>query len=496
MDSSPAIGIEISDLDLYIGSSRGAGPALLKIDSGSMASAASAFLNGRHWVVGNQARQQSVQLPHLCVDGFWETVSMDTVDVGGRKPPRAELANLHLEAVLRQSGVSSGRVVVAVPGTFRGVVGLLSGLADDNGLHCVALLDAAIASLLSAPAAGLNAEHVVVVDVSLRSTSLTLLDLRDGIERRHVRLLEKTGWEQFHRGLVRWLRNESVRRTRYDPLHDASGEQDLVNQLYAVLQTPDDGSPESVDFTGPGAMTVARADFEEHCREGVAAIAEGMQGLLDGVSGKVPVLLSHRAASVPGIAAALKTLPVSTHHSLEPGSSALGAAEFLSLLDQMGEDIAECRFITRLGKRFLVPDGDQQQAEEEEMAVDEANGDAQEADRAAAGEASADNQPAVEGSQEVTHLLVFGEVVPLRQPKSVIGRDADADIVVAGDCAGVSRRHCEVVWQDGKWLVSDVSRHGLWLDGERLQQPQVLHVGTILSLGSDQVQLMAVRVRE
>lgn len=497
MDSKAAIGIEVSDLDLYVAVNGAQGVALLKTDSGLPASAASAFLNGRQWVVGNQARQQSVQLPHLCIDGFWESINMDPVDVGGKKPLRAELANLHLEAVLQQSGVVAGRAVVAVPGTFRGVAGLLSGLVNDNGLECVALLDAAIASLLASPDVALKAKNVVVVDVSLRSTALTVLSLADGIERQQVRLLEKTGWEQFHRGLVRWLRNESVRRTRYDPLHDAAGEQDLVNQLYTVLQTADDRSPETVDFTGSGAMTVARSDFEVHCRDGVTAIADGLKGLLDGLAGDVAVLLNHRAARVPGIAAALSGLGIAAHECMEPGSAAVGSVEFMALLDEFGEAPGECRFITRLGGRFLRPgtasegtDDAATEATEPGVMVDGVT--APEPD----GGSPAMPSDSDDGQHAVTHMLFRGEVFPLRQPTMVIGRDSEAQITVADDCAGVSRRHCEVVWTNGKWVLHDVSRHGTLLDGEPLTGPQPLRVGAILSLGSNSIQLMAVRVRE
>lgn len=491
MDSNAAIGIEVSDLDLYLAAESGHGPSLLKIDTGQHASAASAFLNGRHWVVGNQARHQSIQLPHLCLDGFWEAISMDPVDIAGKKPLRAELANAHLESVLRQSGMSSGRVVVAVPGTFRGVAGLLSGLVNDNGLECIGLLDGAIASLLASPDVALRADNVVVVDVSLRSTALTVLNLDDGIERQQVRLLEKTGWEQFHRGLVRWLRNESVRRTRYDPLHNAAGEQDLVNQLYTVLQTADDRSPETVDFTGPGAMTVARSDFEIHCRDGVAAVAEGLKGLIDGISGDVAVLLNHQAARVPGIAAALGHLGIAAYACMQPGSAARGAVEFINLLDEFGEHSGECRFITRLGNRFLRP-GSSTEGDADEIAADTASVEAIPSNCAdSAGPADVPAAP-----ETVTHLLFRGEVYPLVEPTTVIGRDPNAQIAVDDDCAGVSRRHCEVNLTGGEWMVADVSRHGTALDGVPLTAPKPLRVGSVLSVGSDAIQLMAVRVHQ
>lgn len=492
MDATAAIGIEISDLDVFLAIASDDGSVLQTIDSGHYGSAASAWLNGRHWVVGNKARQQSIQLPHLCIDGFWESISMDPVDVGGRRPLRAELANFHLEAILRQSGIAAGRVVVAVPGTFRGVTGLLPGLVTDNGLQCVSLLDAAIASLLALPDAARGVRHVIVVDVSLRSTSLTVLDLNGGIERQQVRLLEKTGWEQIHQALVRWLRNESVRRTRYDPLHNATGEQDLVNQLYTVLQTPDEDSPESVDFSGPGAMTVARADFAAHCREAVATIAEALVSLLERYGGTTVVLLNHRAARIPGIATALRGIGVAQYQAMHPGCAALGAVEFLSRLDAFGEQLSECRFVTHLSNRFLSGDGYPTSNDADSTPADNAAATA-----TATTTVNADSNPDdLDRLSQVTHLLFRGEVYPLVSPVTVVGSGESAQIAIAGDCPGVSRRHCEIRRVDGKWVVTDVSRYGTTLDGVPLTAPQPVQVGSILALGSDAVQLMAVRVHQ
>src|SRR5262245_4237707 len=48
----------------------------------------------------------------------------------------------------------------------------------------------------------------------------------------------------------------------------------------------------------------------------------------------------------------------------------------------------------------------------------------------------------------------------------VVGRDDECDLVVAEPM--VSRRHAEVAWAGGGWLVRDLnSTNGLWRDGVR-----------------------------
>jgi hypothetical protein len=64
-------------------------------------------------------------------------------------------------------------------------------------------------------------------------------------------------------------------------------------------------------------------------------------------------------------------------------------------------------------------------------------------------------------------LEVDGRVIPVTKPVMVIGRGAEADVVV--DDPGVSRKHAEVHTSGGRVRVVDLgSTNGTFVDGERI----------------------------
>lgn len=64
----------------------------------------------------------------------------------------------------------------------------------------------------------------------------------------------------------------------------------------------------------------------------------------------------------------------------------------------------------------------------------------------------------------VPSLLIDGQRYPLTQRRTVIGRGTEADITVTA--RGLSRRHCEIVWDGKRAEVQDLqSTNGTFLDG-------------------------------
>jgi len=85
------------------------------------------------------------------------------------------------------------------------------------------------------------------------------------------------------------------------------------------------------------------------------------------------------------------------------------------------------------------------------------------------------------------HLLldVDGRPYPVSSPVTVIGRGADADIML--DDAGVSRRHAEVTLVDGKPRVVDLgSTNGTFVDGERVHAGPLLD-GSVITVGRTRI---------
>lgn len=70
--------------------------------------------------------------------------------------------------------------------------------------------------------------------------------------------------------------------------------------------------------------------------------------------------------------------------------------------------------------------------------------------------------------------------VPLDSPRITLGRRADCDIVVEGQT--VSRRHAQLRWRFGKFIIYDLgSRAGTIVNGERVSE-YVLRSGDVIQL--------------
>ena len=93
--------------------------------------------------------------------------------------------------------------------------------------------------------------------------------------------------------------------------------------------------------------------------------------------------------------------------------------------------------------------------------------------------------------------IILADVHPSGGPSSerqfskdvvTIGRDvAGCDITFdSGQFPMVSRKHAELRWQGGHWLIVDLnSSYGTYLNGQRISQPQQVPVGSRLQFGMD-----------
>jgi DNA-binding winged helix-turn-helix (wHTH) protein len=86
------------------------------------------------------------------------------------------------------------------------------------------------------------------------------------------------------------------------------------------------------------------------------------------------------------------------------------------------------------------------------------------------------------GAASCFRLLGPGGEVGLAPGDNLIGRDADADVVI--DSAKVSRRHARIVVDDGGAVLEDLgSKNGTFLNGERLGGPAHLAHGDEIRIG-------------
>jgi len=69
----------------------------------------------------------------------------------------------------------------------------------------------------------------------------------------------------------------------------------------------------------------------------------------------------------------------------------------------------------------------------------------------------------------------------LGQGKVVIGHGQDCDIAI--DNAAISRKHAQIEYSDGEYIVSDLgSSNGTFLNGQQINKPEVLKPGTNIGI--------------
>lgn len=86
--------------------------------------------------------------------------------------------------------------------------------------------------------------------------------------------------------------------------------------------------------------------------------------------------------------------------------------------------------------------------------------------------------------------LVIGErIIPLSQPPISIGRSLDNAIII--QAASVSRRHAQMVFRHGRWLLRDLhSTHGTRVNGQAIEEC-VVRAGDTITVGDVTVRVQA-----
>ena len=83
-----------------------------------------------------------------------------------------------------------------------------------------------------------------------------------------------------------------------------------------------------------------------------------------------------------------------------------------------------------------------------------------------------------------------GQLLPERsfsQTTISLGRDESCDMAFdKAQFPMVSRRHAEVRWNSGEWMLVDLgSTFGTFLNGRKMDRPMPLPVGSAIQLGTD-----------
>ena len=438
-----------------------------------------ALLDGERLVVGAEAAGQAWTKPRFLHDAFWD--HLDTQPVGRPFPPdvtRADLAHAHILALREGAAGGASEVVLVVPGSWSApALGLLLSVARAAGLPVVGLVDAAVA----AASLGHPGQSLLHLDLTRHRSVLTEMAQGDEVVRLRVLSSERLGWQPFEEAFAAGIAARFVRETRFDPLHVGATEQALHDALPGWLEELGLREALTVGLAAGGrehrieltraALLAATADLYRGLVEQV--------GLVKRVGEPATLLLSARAARLPGLADRFREIRDLALAELPLGAAVAGALQHLERLRSRGEALP---FVTRL------PSG---------------IGDA---DRAALAAAAPAGPPAAgpggarrPSGSPPTHILngstahaigPEGLAVGTAPPPGVRG------LALRGETTGVSRHHCTLHAGDVDVVVEDHSSWGTLVNGERVDGRAVVHAGDRLRLGERELLLIAVAGEE
>jgi FHA domain len=429
-----------------------------------------ALLDGGRVLVGTEAAAQARLKPRLVHDSYWDR--LDT-EAAGRPFPdgvsRADLAYAHLQTLRAAAGSGVTEVLLAVPGFWSpAALGLLLSVARAAGLPIVALVDAAVA----AASLGQPGETLLHVDLTRHRSLVTAIVQGEEVVRTRVVPTEGRGWRAFEETWAAAVAGQFVRETRFDPQHGGASEQALHDALPGWLGEL---------CLRPAFPAALRAGGREHrvelTRASVAAAAaELYRGLAEQVSlvkvagEPATVLLSHRAARLPGLADRLREIRGVTIAELRREAAVSGALQHWKGLRRTEDALP---FVTRLPSG--LEEGERQTAP------------------------AAVPLPRSSGIRRPTHVLYEGIAHAIGGAGLSVGTAPPAGapgLTLQGETTGISRHHCTLLAADGEALVLDHSSWGTFVNGERVASRAVVHVGDRLRLGSPGLELVLIAVKE
>ncbi len=427
-----------------------------------------ALLDGGTPVVGVAAAARRRLQPRQIHDQYWE--QLDSRPLARPHPDHlttADLAFAQLVELFSELHRKVEVVLVAAPATFdRQRLGLLLGIAEAASIPIRGLVDSAVAAAVTRP---LAPGPVIHVDLLLHRVVVTALAVGHEVSRLGFETEQRIGLLGLRDLLARAVASQFVRATRFDPLKLAVTEQqlfdrlpDLVNEIGLVpsvrLRMAAGGREYEVELTRP--------TFEDACRDEVARIESLVSRC--GEDRDFTVLLTHRAAAIPGLERRFGERWPERVARIDPLSAAGGA---LAAATDIIPESGEMRFVSRLPLRS----GESAAAPAEEPRR-----------RGSAGAVA-------------THVLYLGRAYPITAEPLMVGTSgggAGRRLIISGTVAGVSPTHCSLVSKDGRAVVENHGTQGSYLNGSRIEKRAELVSGDHLRLGTAGVELQAISVED
>ena len=421
-----------------------------------------AMLDGGTAETGAAAMRRARLKPLYAETRYWQ--DLGTAPLARPMPAattHAEVAYAQLATLASALPSADRQLLMAVPAWYtRDQLAVLLGVAREAGFETVGLVDAGLAAAALEPAP----EAVLQLELTLHRAVLTVLDHGGELRRTRYELLPQHGWLALQQAWLDLVAAAFVRKTRFDPLHEAANEQRLWDSLPGWLATLGSAPTVTIEIQAGGvthSVELAREEFIAAASRIYDGLAHALQRARP-AGGPLHLRLSHRLVGLPGFGERLAELRDCEVTRLPRGAAALGALAYERTLRRDPGAVV-------LVQRLPVP--------------------------LRAGPSPAATAAAVPVQDRPTHVVLQGRAWTIRREPLTIGSavpDGRRALVVAAG-PGISRQHCTLASDDGGVWLEDLSTYGTLVNGERVRGRVPLRVGDRLRIGSPGIECELVR---
>jgi hypothetical protein len=452
------LGVELSDAGIMVAG--GDPPELLHVDGDSIESPGFALPENNRMAVGSTAERKAHLYPRQILNQFWDQLNTEPLEQPNPfAHNHAEIAYEHFAHIWQRIKQQGTDMVIAVPGFYtRTHLGLILGITNELAIRVKSFVPLALAAVPDQLPRGL----LFHLDLHLQRFEITYLQRTEQLSREESMSSEGSGLSTLYRRWVDTIAEEFVRHTRFDPLHQAAGEQELYDRLPGVLTQLNQNSSVHFEMTGGSKVyrvTLTKALFDKSATPVVKAIRRLVAGFCDRydpkASGRV-LLLTDRLARLPGFKNMLAGIENSRITAVPAGSGALGALRFCDTPGLQKDDRSAPFLTTRplpVEKTVAVKAQEQQ--------------------------ATAQQRP--------THILYRHLAYPIAEHPLIIGLAAVKDtsgIQIRGQVAGVSRKHCSIQRRGNAVVLNDHSTYGTYLNEKPVAGETTLEIGQVIRVGT------------
>ena len=263
-------------------------------------------LIGEPPLIGRSALSEARLQPRRINNQFWHHLDTNPIaGAAGVVRHHADLAFLQLKDI--HLAAKADAYVISVPAHYeRAQLSLLLGLAAATSMRIKAVADPGI---LLANSVDSEAPALLYLDAGLHDVSLTVISNGQQWQRQQSVTAHTKGLLSVIDRLANQIAKQLIQTERFDPLHLAATEQQLFEQLFEHLESQNLGTSSTIQLIHEDRRyehTLTEAALRNGTVDMVPDIIKCIQ---TNTASTAELLVSHRAALLPGLLEAMALIP-------------------------------------------------------------------------------------------------------------------------------------------------------------------------------------------